>query len=282
MNTGTGPDDIDDAMTDKPTSVLSPLPSFYMTGVRPSYDPPEHYAPVHVPSARKAALRADRSKATRKAQKGIASERRAVAARLTEDAPACAMALGLSPFLGPIDHVAVRAELLAMPSSLDRALRLYVAHYGKAYFVDAEGTRRKANASAIDRLVSALPRQCWHLATKTTEGARIDLARMARNVMRNLSRQDRRQGGEVFAVPLTEGERKERKATRERIERAREARRSSVIGGGIRSRTAIARALPAGIVLSLKEAVARGDALIPAERKALARLRKLAFEMAAD
>ena len=184
---------------------------------------PSPYYPQHVPTARKPRPRPDRTTAHDKARKAARTARSASYAYCATDAPHCSAALArASGATQGCDYApGIMEELSAMPEGLADALSNWAAARRRRSWIDADGMRKSAPATAASELPSALPRVVWHLATSPRQASKPlsgthgkarrrsnwdaqgnvrDLSVLLRGALSNLRRQDQRNGGEAFKV----------------------------------------------------------------------------------
>lgn len=186
------------------------------------YGSPAPFYPQHVvPSAPKPRPKVDKTKAHDKARQEARTARSASYAYCAADAPHCSAALArASGAVRGCDYgPGIMAELAAMPEGLALAISTWAAARCRRVWIDGNGMRKSAPATAASDLPSALPRVVWHLATSprqapkplsgthgkarrrsnwTAEGHVIRLDVLLRGALSNLRRQDSRNGGEAF------------------------------------------------------------------------------------
>ena len=269
------------------------------------YASPSPYYPVHVPTARKPRPKPDRTKAHDRARKVARAARSASYAYCATDAPHCSFALArASGAVQGCDYApGIMAELAAMPEGLADALSNWAAARCRRSWIDANGMRRSAPATAASELPSALPRVVWHLATSprqaskplsgthgaarrrsnwTAEGNVRDLSVLLRGALSNLRRQDQRNGGESFKAetdPTTASQTAAIQAGREA--EARDRRTVAEQRISLREqRLALRASVSPTLLPALIEACASGEAKSNAVTIALCRIRASAKELA--
>lgn len=265
---------------------------------------PSPFYPQHVPNARKPRPKADKTKAHDKARKATLAAKRASLACFRE-APHCANALArMAGKVSGADFApGIMEELSAMPEGLALALSTWAAARCRRSWVDANGMRRSAPATAASELPSALPRVVWHLATTPrqapkplsgthgkarrrsnwdADGNVRDLSVLLRGALSNLRRQDSRNGGEAFKV-IDGAETASQTAA---IQSAREAEardRRTVAEHRIslrEQRLALRASVSPALLPALLEACASDEAKSDAIRQALSTVRARAKELA--
>lgn len=262
---------------------------------------PAPYYPKHVPTARKPRPKVDKTKAHDKARDLIG----APAVLASVDAPHCANAFARmgGEFCGCDYAPGIMEELAAMPEGLAMAISAWAAARCRRSWIDANGMRRSAPATAASELPSALPRVVWHLATSPrqapkplsgthgtarrrsnwdAEGNVRDLSVLLRGALSNLRRQDQRNGGETFKVEADATSASQTAA----IQSAREAEardRRTVAEHRIslrEQRLALRASVSPTLLPALLEACASGEAKSNAVTIALSRIRASAKELA--
>lgn len=271
------------------------------------YATPAPYYPVHVATARKPRPKPDRTKAHDKARKAARTARSASYAHCATDAPHCAFALARASgeVQGADYGPGIMAELAAMPEGLALALSTWAAARCRRSWVDANGMRRSAPATAASELPSALPRVVWHLATSPRQASKPlsgthgaarrrsnwdadgnvrDLSVLLRGALSNLRRQDQRNGGETFKVetdPTTASQTAAIQAGREA--EARDRRTVAEHRISLREqRLALLASCSPLMLPRLLDACASDEAKSDAIRQALSTVRARAKELATE
>lgn len=269
------------------------------------YATPTPYYPQHVPTARKPRPKADKTKAHDRARKAARTARSASYAYCATDAPHCSLALArASGAVQGCDYApGIMEELAAMPEGLASALSNWAAARCRRSWIDANGMRRSAPATAASEMPSALPRVVWHLATSPRQASKPlsgthglasrrsnwdaqgnvrDLSVLLRGALSNLRRQDSRNGGETFKVetdPTTANQTAAIQAGREA--EARDRRTVAEHRISLREqRLALRASVSPTLLPALIEACASDEAKSNAVTIALCRIRASAKELA--
>lgn len=266
---------------------------------------PAPYCPQHVPTARKPRPKVDKTKAHDKARKAARTARSASYAYCAADAPHCSLALArASGAVQGCDYgPGIMEELSAMPEGLALAISTWAAARCRRSWIDANGMRRSAPATAASELPSALPRVVWHLATTPRQASKPlsgthglarrrsnwdaqgnvrDLSVLLRGALSNLRRQDSRNGGEAYKVetdPTSASQTAAIQAAREAEARNRRTVAEHRIS--LRAQRLALQAVVSPIMQEvLEDACASGEAKSNAVTIALSRIRASAKELA--
>ena len=266
---------------------------------------PTPFYPVHVPQGKRPTAKADRTKAHDKARRTARTDRASAYSACAAQAPHCAHALArmAGKVTGCDYSPGIMEELSAMPEGLAFALSTWAAARCRRSWVDANGMRRSAPATAASELPSALPRVVWHLATTPrqapkplsgthgkarrrsnwdADGNVRDLSVLLRGALSNLRNQDRRNGGEAFKAetdPTTASQTAAIQSAREA--EARDRRTVAEHRISLREQRLAMQAVVSPIMQEvLEDACASGEAKSDAIRQALSTVRARAKELA--
>lgn len=206
------------------------------------------------------------------------SMRRAAMASLATDAPMAHAELAnrgnATVELHPEGQTALRAELVAMPSSLAFLIRLEASVYDRGEWKDDDGYVRRAKQDPFGPLASATLSRVWEAAALSTGNTVASVLALTRNAARWLVLGDKRTGGPI-------GGKLDRTNVDEKKEAARNRQGRAIDALPARQRALLAeRIADCPALATVAERIAEIQAravdrpMMEAEQKAVERLRE--------